>query len=179
MLFDSINLIEGAVATNFTVASGPSLPSLPSIGEIFFLMDTNPSLYVYTGTTWIQVGSGATSGGSSSTSNEPYEIAFTVPGQMPDGEVILHVPLLRSLKLPANAEGSRASSLSPASSTVEFKLQKNGVQFGTMRFAQNAVATFVCTETTFAAGDFFTMLAPSPVDSTLSDVGGIFSFTKI
>jgi hypothetical protein len=66
MLCDGINLIEGSVITNLTVANGNEFPNSPNVGELFYRTDTN-ELYSYSGTTWTSQGSGGGAGGSSFT----------------------------------------------------------------------------------------------------------------
>ena len=52
MYFDGINLAEGSVVSNLTVASGINLPATPSLGELFYLTQGVIGLYVYDGTEW-------------------------------------------------------------------------------------------------------------------------------
>lgn len=60
MYFDGINLAEGSVVSNLTVASGATFPASPSVGELFYL-DVEPvGLYIYNGSTWTNPGEGAT-----------------------------------------------------------------------------------------------------------------------
>ena len=53
MYFDGINLTEGSVVTNLTVASGSSFPASSSIGELFYLTGANAGLYLYDGSQWV------------------------------------------------------------------------------------------------------------------------------
>ena len=53
MYFDGINLAEGSVVTNLTVASGSSFPASSSIGELFYLTGANAGLYLYNGSQWV------------------------------------------------------------------------------------------------------------------------------
>jgi hypothetical protein len=64
MLQDSIELVEGSKIVNLTVDSGTSNPVTGSAGELFFRTDTG-TLRVYSGTAWVEVGTGG--GGGSST----------------------------------------------------------------------------------------------------------------
>ncbi len=54
MLVDGLELSDGSVFINLTVASGLELPSLPNQGELFFKLPEH-SLYVY-GTDWVCLG---------------------------------------------------------------------------------------------------------------------------
>ena len=59
MIFDTIQLLNGAKLTNVVVDSGSSFPSNPDEGEIFF-KTTDSLLYVYNGTSWVTTtGSGS------------------------------------------------------------------------------------------------------------------------
>ena len=55
MLVDTLSFTSGATLDNAVVESGSSLPSTSnsSLGELFYLTETAPGLYVYNGTTWI------------------------------------------------------------------------------------------------------------------------------
>jgi phage-related tail fiber protein len=59
MYFDGINLAEGSVVTNLTVASGPSFPESSSIGELFYLTGANAGLYLYDGSAWVDFAAAA------------------------------------------------------------------------------------------------------------------------
>ena len=60
MLFDSIQITEGASIMNLTVASGSSLPTTPNEGEVFFHTGDN-LLYIYTGSEWDSIQTSAVS----------------------------------------------------------------------------------------------------------------------
>ncbi len=53
MLIDGLNLNEGSVISNLTVASGSAFPSNPAAGELFFRTDLN-ALHVYNNSTWVK-----------------------------------------------------------------------------------------------------------------------------
>ena len=63
---------------------------------------------------------------------------------------------------------------------TDFDLQKNGVSFGTMRFAAAAtVATFISAAgATFAAGDILKVISPNPADATAADLGFSLAGTR-
>lgn len=73
---------------------------------------------------------------------------------------------------PQNLTASRATADVAATASAVFSLQKNGVEFATITFAMGATTgTFVCAaDTTFSAGDIFTVVAPNPRDTTLAGV---------
>ena len=66
MYIDGINLAEGSVVDNLTVASGADFPNTPSLGELFYVdAPTNVAigLYLYNGASWVAVGSNSNQGG--------------------------------------------------------------------------------------------------------------------
>lgn len=103
----------------------------------------------------------------------PYDIGGTFPGQPESGVVILRYPLPRSVKFLSSLPNSKGVAATAPSAAVSFSIRKGGVQFGTMDFASGAnTATFAAaSDTDFAAGDVLTLVAPSPADSALADIG--------
>jgi hypothetical protein len=67
---------------------------------------------------------------------------------------------------------SRAVAGEAATASSVFSLQKNGAEFATITFAASGtVGTFVCaSDTSFASGDVFSIVTPSPRDATLGDI---------
>lgn len=60
MLYDGIKLAEGSDAKNLTIVTGTSFPANPNIGEMFYRTDGgNTGVWVYDGSTWQKLGSGA------------------------------------------------------------------------------------------------------------------------
>jgi hypothetical protein len=103
----------------------------------------------------------------------PYDVGGTFPGQPTSGAVILRYPLPRAVRFPATLSGSKGVAGTAPAAAVSFSIRKNSIQFGTMDFAVGAnTATFTAAlDTDFAAGDVLTVIAPSPADSALADVG--------
>ena len=58
MRIDSISLSEGSSISNLTVASGTTFSLTPDMGEMFF-KTTDDKLYVYNGTAWLAISTGA------------------------------------------------------------------------------------------------------------------------
>jgi hypothetical protein len=58
MLTDGLRLVEGSRIENAAIATGTSFPSSPDPGELFF-RTTDNKFFVYNGTTWTEVGAGA------------------------------------------------------------------------------------------------------------------------
>lgn len=88
MLIDGISLIEGSNITNAVVASGDSFPSLPDIGELYYLTSGTAGLYVYNGSAWTAAGSGGTGG--------PFTITGDVTGTIDGGTDVLTLATVNS-----------------------------------------------------------------------------------
>lgn len=103
----------------------------------------------------------------------PYDIGGTLGGVPTGGSIILRYPLPRGVRFPVGMANSRGVAGTVSGATATFSIRKNGTQFATMLFAAGiSTATFTAaTATDFVAGDVLTIIAPSPADSTLSDIG--------
>ena len=143
----------------------------PYTGKTFaFVEDTN-SLYRCTGmlpAVWEEIAGDSITPPSAGR----YVIAGAIPGVPTDGARIVHPPLY-DIVIAAGGGLSRCIALVAATATATFTLQKNGVTFGTMSFAAGAyVATFsIAAQTTILTSDYLTVIAPSPPDATLADIG--------
>lgn len=71
------------------------------------------------------------------------------------------------MEIPAGGTGSQSHAGTAPNAETDFDLQKNGVSFGTMRFANAAnTATFiVASATTFAAGDRLEIVSPANLNT--------------
>jgi hypothetical protein len=101
-----------------------------------------------------------------------YDIA-TWSSLRPDGgEVLNQMVMSIAVTFYAGLVQSQARAGIAATATSVFSLQKNGVQFGTVTFAASGTAgTFAAaSDTSFAAGDIFSVVAPNPRDNTLSGI---------
>lgn len=115
-------------------------------------------------------GSGAAQG------NEPFDLTAFYPGLAPAGVFITRVPVARDVVFPCPLTGSVAVAGVAATNQADFKIYKNAVFFGTIRFAPGALtATFPETVAgkgvTFMPGDILSIVAPIQQDATLADVG--------
>ena len=110
----------------------------------------------------------------------PYDVGGSVGGQPEAGETILRFPFPRAVSFPAGLPGSQGVVATAPEANAAFDLRRNAVSFGTMTFAAAAaIATFAAsTETTFAAGDVLTVVAPTPRDAALADLGFSFAGTR-
>ena len=80
---------------------------------------------------------------------------------------------------PQNLPNSEGSAAVAATASTTFTFKKNGTSFATMNFAAAAsVATFTqASDTTFVAGDVFTVDSPAS-DLSLSNVGVTLAVTR-
>lgn len=78
----------------------------------------------------------------------------------------------RACTFSAALAGSVGRASVAATAQTDFDLQKNGVSFGTMRFAISGTsATFIAASaTSFAAGDVLSVVAPGTPDATLANI---------
>lgn len=84
MYFDGINLAEGSVVSNLTVASGTDFPAGANLGELFYLTAGSVGLYIYDGSNWNKTANDA---GFSSLSSVPFVIK-TADASVPNALVL-------------------------------------------------------------------------------------------
>jgi hypothetical protein len=110
----------------------------------------------------------------------PYDVGGSVGGQPDAGETILRYPFPRAVSFAAGLPGSRGVAGTAPAADATLDLRRNAVSFGTMTFAAaSTTATFaVPSEVSFAAGDVLTVVAPTPQDSALADLGFSFAGTR-
>ncbi len=110
------------------------------------------------------------------TTNMPYDLAGGIPGKPTASQVVARLTVARGMQFPANFSGSHWTCTTSPTASAQFTVNKNGTAVGYINFAAAAtVATFTTvggTAVTAAAGDIITIVAPSTVDSTLSDASG-------
>lgn len=105
-----------------------------------------------------------------------YDILWWDNGRPIDGELLWVAPLPVAAQFPGNMLGSQGKSGDAATASSVFSLRKNNVEFATMTFAIGATtATFAGTQTTFAIGDEFSVVAPASQDATLARVRAAFT----
>jgi len=106
---------------------------------------------------------------------DPYDVGASLVGIPGASAVLMRYPFPRQVIFPAGLTGSRGVCATPATATATFLIKKNGSNVGTMVFATgspNNVASFTMgSQTTFAAGDILTVVAPASPDATLADIG--------
>jgi formylmethanofuran dehydrogenase subunit D len=104
---------------------------------------------------------------------QPYDIGATYNGAPQASTVLLRIPFVRAVTFPIGLSGSQGVLGTAATAQTNFDILKNGVSFGTMRFAiSGTVASFISTNgATFAAGDVLTVISPASPDATAAHVG--------
>jgi len=109
-----------------------------------------------------------------------YDVGSFFPGVPANSELLLRFICTRTFTLPAGLTGSEGFLGIAANANTDIDLVKNGVSFGTMRFASAAtVATFIAASlTTFVNGDRFDIVGPTLADSTAEDISFTFAGTR-
>jgi hypothetical protein len=113
--------------------------------------------------------------------SESIDICCSAGGIPSAAEVLLRIPMTRTVILPASLTGSQGVvGTAGTVSASGFSIKKNGTECATLSFASTATTcTFTNTVAdTFVAGDVLTIIAPSPANATLSDVGITLKATR-
>lgn len=178
-----------------------TLPGSPTQGDIYIDPDGSPAgqIAIYDNSAWVYI---APNKGTVATVEDedilvwfdgsawtelptgaptPYDLGGSYIGAPTDGVIILRYPMPRAMTFPASMTGSHGVSGVAATASSVFSLRKNGTQFGTMTFGVgSSIASFAAaSQTSFAAGDVLTVMAPSPVDATLADIGFSLAGTRV
>jgi len=96
------------------------------------------------------------------------------PGVMLGAERLLSIPISTQVRFDSGMPESRAvTETVGATASATLLIQKNGITFATATFPPgSSEATFDApVETEFTASDILSVIAPSPADPSLSDVG--------
>lgn len=118
--------------------------------------------------------------GESGLLTQPYDVGGSYNGAPTASLVLLRYPFPRQAIFPSGLTNSRGVAGTAATAQTDFDLKKNGSSVGTMRFAAAATtATFImASQTTFAAGDVLTVVAPATPDATLANLGFSLAGTR-
>lgn len=104
-----------------------------------------------------------------------YDIAVTVSEQMYAAEVLVHIPIIDNMYLPANAAQSRLDSRIAFPGRAVFTIQRNNQSVGTFTVDRGQYsATFVTaggTAVRFFKGDRLTIVAPIDIVEGAKDFG--------
>jgi len=101
-----------------------------------------------------------------------YDVGGSFAGTPTASATIMRYPFPHAATFPASLTLSQGVAGTAPSAQTDFDLRKNGVSFGTMRFAASATtATFIAaSETSFVAGDVLTVVAPATLNG-IADLG--------
>ena len=105
------------------------------------------------------------------------KLAGYFPGLPTTDQLMAQIVFASAQSIPVGATGARGYvGTQGTDGTTTFKIQKNGVNVGTMQFAiSTSTATFtVSSQVDFAIGDVLQLVAPTTPDSTLADVSFTF-----
>lgn len=110
------------------------------------------------------------------TGSTPYDIGIFLPGQPDDGATVWAFKATRAFTMADDFAGSVYDNASNPAATAVFNVNLNGSGIGTISVNTSGVATFATTggAVSVAVGDVIELVAPSPQDSTLSDIAITF-----
>lgn len=104
-----------------------------------------------------------------------YNIGSFIPGQYSDNQVLMLIPVERTVFFATNFVPSVAAVGTNPTATATFTIKQNGTQFGTLTVSTSGVCTFSSTAATFNAGDVLTVIGQSSPDVTMANLGITFS----
>lgn len=109
-----------------------------------------------------------------------YDLGFFVPGLPTDAGTVMIWKAVRAFTLADDFAGSQCKVGANPTSTAVFDVQKNESSIGSISINTSGVATFSTTGAgvSMAVGDRLKVVAPTPQDATLSDVGVAFLGTR-
>jgi len=111
---------------------------------------------------------------------QSYDLGGGCTGAPTASLVLMRYPFPRAASFPAGLTNSKGVAATAATAQTDFNLLKNGVSFGSMRFAAaGTVATFIAASaTSFAVGDVLTVTAPGTPDASLANIGFTLAGTR-
>lgn len=110
-----------------------------------------------------------------------YDVSFYLQGLMLDGESLFQLVLSQPVVFQNSTDRTYyAKAGTAATATTVLTLKKNGTQFGTITWASSGTdGTFsIPGDTSFVAGDLFTIVAPGTADATLANVALTFPLLR-
>jgi Protein of unknown function (DUF2793) len=137
-----------------------------------------------------QVYAGPTSGGAAAPAfralvagdipAQPYDVGAFSEAAPTASQIMLRHVFARQVIFPSGLSPSQGVAGTAATGSTVFDIQKNGSSAGSMTFAASGTtATFaMSTQTTFAAGDKLTVVAPATPDATLAKIAFTLAGTR-
>jgi hypothetical protein len=137
-----------------------------------------PSSYASQNTKPVRVNSGET---GLEFYNPPYDIGFTKIGVPTNGEILLKIPLARSVRFQTNMPNSFAKARVATTSATTMTLAKDGSVFATIYWgAGESNGAFTCASNTdFTAGQQLQVTANTFADATIADIGFMFAGIRL
>ncbi len=173
----------------FSGTSGKLIAEITMTAEMDAALGSTQGNILYrNGTVWTVLAPGTAgqqlkSGGAAANPSwvtEPYDVGGGCAGVPSASLVIVRYPMPRAVVFVASLTGSQGVLGTAATAQTDFDILKNGVSFGTMRFAAaGTVASFISASgATFAAGDILTVVAPASPDATAANLGFALAGTR-
>jgi len=167
-----INASSAAWIPPTTTFASP--PGSPVTGSVYLFTDaayagassgggSSLSLCRWSGSAWVPVAASTI-----------YDLVCSLVGKPGNGATVMIFTATRAVTFGANFSGSYGSVGANPAATAAYDIKKNGSTIGAVSISTGGVFTFTTTSGTaksLAAGDRLTIAAPSPQDSTLTDVG--------
>lgn len=153
----------------------------PKLGFRARLLSTGKFVW-FNGVDWVEedTGDSATSPTPPDNARE-YHVSVSIPYQPEDNELLVMMPVLKSMVLPKGAAGSAFSMLAASVGRAVFKICRNDIQVGTFTVDTGQYnATFNVTgDVTFAAGDRLTIYGPPQAILGFKDFGFVLRFNML
>jgi hypothetical protein len=174
-VFGITSLNSQVTASNFLVVNTSSLAgpttlssTLLTVGAATFLSNLSGTSGQFSSLTVNGVSITGSAGGGGSTA---YDIAGIYNGKPLASETIFRFVAVRSYNLSTTGADHYFYSAVTSSASKIFNLYNNATLIGSASFsANNSFGTVSISSASFVAGETFSVLAPSPQDTTLSDL---------
>lgn len=108
-----------------------------------------------------------------------FDLSAYASGKPDSGEILIRYVFTSDIVFPEDFVDSYGVAIDASTGMAIFSVEKNGIEIGTVAFTDDDFAEFsTASEITFAAGDILSLVAPSPANSTLSDISITFKGSK-
>lgn len=130
----------------------------------------------FNGVAWLDETTGAAPGTSPGLVPVFYDIGGTVPYPIEDGELLMFLPIVQAVSLPADAVGSSFQLAAGSPGYVQLKLRRNNTVVGTVEIASGSSTGIfdIPSPVSFGPGDVIVLEAPKPVVPGFKNFGWSF-----